>query len=98
MLPQSYLWNAAASHRVERYGGTAVVAGDLVLPASAAAAAAAAGKASRPCMRLSVSHAGALEWHLPLQFCSFYDHNSNVPCEALFVFTCTCVIYTSPLL
>ncbi len=29
---QSYLWNTAASHRVERFGVHAAVAGDLVLP------------------------------------------------------------------
>ena len=34
---QSYLWNSAASHRVEAYGAGAVVAGDLVLPVAAAA-------------------------------------------------------------
>ena len=29
---QSYLWNAAASHRVQTYGAEAAVAGDLVIP------------------------------------------------------------------
>ena len=35
MLPQSYLWNTAASHRIERFGASVVVAGDLVLPQKA---------------------------------------------------------------
>ena len=29
---QSYLWNAAASHRVQAHGAEAAVAGDLVIP------------------------------------------------------------------
>ena len=36
---QSYLWNSAASHRVETFGTERAVAGDLVLPRQAAAAA-----------------------------------------------------------
>lgn len=39
LVAQSYLWNAAASHRIERHGAGTVIAGDLVLPAVAAAAA-----------------------------------------------------------
>ena len=30
-MVQSYLWNTAASHRIERFGASGVVAGDLVL-------------------------------------------------------------------
>lgn len=30
-VTQSYLWNTAASHRIERFGVSSVVAGDLVL-------------------------------------------------------------------
>lgn len=35
---QSYLWNMATSHRIEQHGAGAVIAGDLVLPPTAAAA------------------------------------------------------------
>lgn len=31
---QSYLWNCAASHRIQVYGATNVVLGDLVIPRS----------------------------------------------------------------
>ena len=34
---QSYLWNTAASHRVEIFGSSSVIAGDLVLQRGAAA-------------------------------------------------------------
>ena len=35
---QSYLWNAAASHRVRTHGAMAAVAGDLVIPSEGEAA------------------------------------------------------------